>query len=80
LKEALRRLGAAPSMLSGSGAALFGLFPSRTASERAGLAFRKENVVPVSLLSCARYRALWRRALRAHSLGSVWPPQSRYAR
>jgi 4-diphosphocytidyl-2-C-methyl-D-erythritol kinase len=79
LKQQLERLGARPAMLSGSGAALFGLFPDPSQARRAAASFADERVFVVSLVSRARYRALWRRLLRGHIAGKVWPPQSRYA-
>lgn len=79
LKQQLERLGACPAMLSGSGAALFGLFSNPGEARRAAASFTDERVFVVSLVSRARYRALWRRLLRDHIAGKVWPPQSRYA-
>ncbi len=79
LKLQLEKLGARPAMLSGSGSALFGIFRSRPAAQRALRAFPDERVYPISLVSRARYQALWRRRLGAHIAGKVWPPQSRYA-
>jgi 4-diphosphocytidyl-2-C-methyl-D-erythritol kinase len=79
LKRRLLTLGARSAMLSGSGSALFGLFDSRREAERALPAFPRERVFLISVVSRARYRSLWRRALGAHIAGKVWPPQSRYA-
>lgn len=79
LKRRLLTLGASPVLLSGSGCALFGLFAGRAEADRARAAFAKEGVFSISLVSRARYRALWRRWLGAHTVGKVWPPQSRFA-
>jgi 4-diphosphocytidyl-2-C-methyl-D-erythritol kinase len=79
LKRQLERLGAHPAMLSGSGSALFGIFDSRQALERARRSFKKEKVFPISFVSRARYRGMWWRRLEAHTTGKLWPPQSRYA-
>jgi 4-diphosphocytidyl-2-C-methyl-D-erythritol kinase len=82
LKQKLIRAGASPGMLTGSGSALFGLFRDRDAMRRALERFRNENVFPISLVTRAQYRALWRRALKPHAdpERSVWPPRSRYKR
>ena len=64
LKQRLIRAGASPAMMTGSGSALFGLFRDRDGSARArsnGSGMR--TTFPISLVSRARYRALWRRAL-----------------
>jgi 4-diphosphocytidyl-2-C-methyl-D-erythritol kinase len=79
LKRRLERLGANPAMLSGSGSALFGLFAGRDQAERARGSFAQEQVYAISLVSRARYRALWWRRLKPHMAGKVWPPQSRFA-
>ena len=79
LKRRLEKLGASPALLSGSGSALFGLFAGRGEAERAREHFPKEHVIMISLVSRARYRALWWRRLSPHIAGKVWPPQSRYA-
>jgi len=72
------------AMMTGSGSALFGLFPSRESRDRAARSFRKEyansQVYPVTLVSRARYRAHWRRQLAASPESKIWPPQDRYAR
>jgi 4-diphosphocytidyl-2-C-methyl-D-erythritol kinase len=80
LKQRLIRAGASPAMMTGSGSALFGLFRDRERMRRALERFRDEKVFPISLVSRARYRSLWRRALAAHldSERSVWPLRSRY--
>jgi 4-diphosphocytidyl-2-C-methyl-D-erythritol kinase len=80
----LLRLGARPAMMSGSGSALFGMFPSRELRERALDSFRKEfkrdQIHRVTTVSRNRYRALWRRQLGVSSTSSIWPPQDRYAK
>ncbi len=79
LKRQLDRLGANPAMLSGSGAALFGLFAGRREAERAVRSLGKEQVFPVRLVTRRAYRSLWWRALGAHMTERVWPPQSLFA-
>ncbi len=71
-------------MMTGSGSALFGLFPSRELRDRAAEWFRKEfpsyQVHPFTMVSRGRYRALWRRQLEVSPGNRTWPPQDRYAR
>ncbi len=80
LKNRLLRSGARLAMLAGSGAAVYGLFASRQEARRALSAFVGEKVFPITLVSRAGYRALWRRWLAGHIEAAGWPPQSRYAR
>lgn len=84
IKGKLLKLRAWRAMMTGSGSALFGLFPSRELRDRAAGWFRNEfasnQVYPVNLVSRARYRALWRRQLMVSSESNIWPPQDRYAR
>jgi 4-diphosphocytidyl-2-C-methyl-D-erythritol kinase len=79
IKARLGKLGAEPAMLTGSGSALYGLFRTREKLEAALPQFLKERVFPFVFVSRAAYRALWRRRLRAHIEGELWPPQSRDA-
>ena len=78
LKKKLLRAGAAVALMSGSGSALFGLFRTGAEVSRALASLGKENAFRVSLVSRARYRALWWRALEEHIDHRLWPPQSRY--
>jgi 4-diphosphocytidyl-2-C-methyl-D-erythritol kinase len=80
LKQKLLRAGARFAMLTGSGAALFGLFETRQEAKKAASAFEDVAAFPVELISRSRYRSLWWTQLRAHVDGRVWPPPSRYAR
>lgn len=79
IKQKLRRLGARPASLTGSGAALFGMFRSRSESLAAAPAFSRQAAVPVATVSRARYRAMWWRCLGAHLGRKSWPPESRYS-
>jgi 4-diphosphocytidyl-2-C-methyl-D-erythritol kinase len=84
LKRRLVRTGASPVLMSGSGSAIFGLFHGKGAA-REVLGVGKnplagERVFPFSLVSRARYRSLWWRALNEHIDQRTWPPRSRYAR
>ena len=80
IKLHLRKLGANPALMSGSGSAVFGLFPDRAQVRRAIQSFGKERVFPITLISRAKFRAEWRKRLRSHTREKSWPPQSRYAR
>ncbi len=80
LKKKLTRLGARPARMTGSGSALYGFFDAREQLERALPRFRKERVFSISLVSRARYRSMWRRALGSHASQEIWPPRSLYAR
>jgi 4-diphosphocytidyl-2-C-methyl-D-erythritol kinase len=80
LKKGLIRLGAEVAMMTGSGSAVFGLFQSGAAAARALAELGERNAFRVSLVSRARYRTLWHRTLAEHTIGRVWPPQSRYLR
>jgi 4-diphosphocytidyl-2C-methyl-D-erythritol kinase len=79
LHRKLNRLGASPARMTGSGSALFGVFPSREACER-GLAAMgalppKVDVQKIRFSSRVQYRAAWRRALRVHlTEAAAWPP------
>ena len=79
IKLRLRKLGANPALMSGSGSAVFGLFPDRAQVRRAIQSFGKERVFPITLVSRARFRAEWQKRLRSHTREKSWPPQSRYA-
>ncbi|HLK47823.1 MAG TPA: 4-(cytidine 5'-diphospho)-2-C-methyl-D-erythritol kinase [Bryobacteraceae bacterium] len=78
LKRKLQRSGAALALLSGSGSAVFGLFRTSGEVSRALARLKEENAFRVSLVSRARYRRLWWRALEEHIDHRIWPPQSRY--
>ncbi len=86
IKRKLARSGASPAMMSGSGAALFGLFESREAAARAARAFTSDisnpanRVFQVLLIDRRRYRAAWLGQLKDHVLANVWPPRSRYSK
>jgi len=84
IKGKLLKLGARPASMSGSGSALFGMFPSRELRDRAFDSFRKEfdkdKVHRVTTVSRSRYRALWRRQVGVNSDTRLWPPQDRYAK
>jgi 4-diphosphocytidyl-2-C-methyl-D-erythritol kinase len=84
IKGKLLKLGAWRAMMTGSGSALFGLFPGRELRDRAAEWFRKEfssyQVYPFAMVTRSRYQALWRRQLAVSPENRTWPPQDRYAR
>jgi len=84
IKGKLLQLGAQRALMTGSGSALFGLFPSRELRDRAAGWFRGKlpdnQVYPFSMVSRSRYRALWYRQLAVSSESMTWPPQDRYAK
>ncbi len=84
MKGKLLKLGARRAMMTGSGSAVFGLFPSRELRDRAARSFAREfaenQVYPFTMVSRGRYRALWWRQLAVSRDNRTWPPQDRYAR
>ena len=76
----LKKLGAKPVMLSGSGSSVFGIFESRSAREQAAQSFPNQRVESIYLVSRARYQRMWWRSLMGHIEKDEWLPQSRYAR
>ncbi len=59
----LRRLGAQPALMTGSGSAVFGIFASSQEAAEASLSFREGTAFPVRFVSRRQYWRLWRRAL-----------------
>ncbi len=84
IKGKLLKLGAWQAMMTGSGSALFGLFPSRELRDRAAGWFGKElasyQVHPFTMVTRGRYQSLWRRQLEVSPGNRTWPPHDRYAR
>lgn len=83
----LKRSGAHVARLSGSGAALFGVFPNQATLQGALPRFRSEplQVFSSRFLTRAQYRAGWNRALGAHlSRPGIrdfeWPPRTWHTR
>jgi 4-diphosphocytidyl-2-C-methyl-D-erythritol kinase len=79
LKKRLVRAGAVVALMTGSGSALFGLFPDGDGVSRAMGLLGEVQTFPISLVGRARYRAMWRRALKEHTTPGLWPLQSRYS-
>ncbi|MGB9458898.1 MAG: 4-(cytidine 5'-diphospho)-2-C-methyl-D-erythritol kinase [Bryobacteraceae bacterium] len=80
IKRRLLRAGASMALMSGSGSAVFGIFPSSAQASEVFRVFRKEKAFRFSLVSRARYRAMWWRALEEQSSAKVWPPRNRKER
>lgn len=59
----LRRLGANPARMTGSGSAVFGLFASLEEARVASLKFPMSTAFPFSFVPRSRYESGWRRAL-----------------
>jgi 4-diphosphocytidyl-2-C-methyl-D-erythritol kinase len=78
IKKQLCRFGAKPAAMTGSGSAIFGMFPEPGQLERARDLFPGEKVFSISFVSRAQYRSAWKRALKSHVEGALWPPRSRY--
>ncbi|MBA3974403.1 MAG: 4-(cytidine 5'-diphospho)-2-C-methyl-D-erythritol kinase [Candidatus Solibacter sp.] len=76
----LERSGAHVARLSGSGAALFGVFPNQARLQGALPRFRSESLTVFStrMLTRRLYRARWSASLREHAIEGTWPPLSRY--
>ena len=80
IKKGLLRSGATVALMTGSGSALFGLYPDRNRISVALQSLSAPKAFPVSFVTRSRYRRMWFRALEEHLTGRTWPPQSRYAR
>jgi 4-diphosphocytidyl-2-C-methyl-D-erythritol kinase len=78
-RDKLIRLGAHAARLSGSGAALYGVFPDRAKLQGALPRFRTEplQTFRTSLLTRAAYRARMIASLSEHLVNQQWPPRSR---
>jgi 4-diphosphocytidyl-2-C-methyl-D-erythritol kinase len=63
IKKKLRKLGAKPSLMTGSGAAVFGIFANRAAVQRAAPGFPGCGAYPFTFISGRRYREIWRKQL-----------------
>ncbi len=81
-RRKLERLGAQPARLSGSGAALYGVFPDRAKLQGALRQFHTEPLKVFSTTTMTRraYRARLLASLRGNAIESTWPPRSWYER
>jgi len=79
---------AGAARMTGSGSALFALFPSQAERDLAERVLGRDRgfgecrIIPAKLVSRRGYQRLWRKQLAEHTIpGEVlWPPPSRYAR
>ena len=71
----LRRLGAQPALMTGSGSAIFGVFRTDRELKAVARQFPPGTAFPVSFVSRRQYRSLWRRALGPAAAASCfnWP-------
>ena len=76
----LVRSGARPVAMTGSGSSVFGIVSDPARLPQARKAFPGEQVFEISFVSRSQYRSAFRRALKLHTKGDLWPPRSRYAR
>jgi 4-diphosphocytidyl-2-C-methyl-D-erythritol kinase len=84
----LSKSGADAARMTGSGSAVFAIFSSAEACERARTTLTKDRSLhdcemsPARLISQRSYQRLWRRQLREYIdlNNDLWPPRSRYAR
>jgi 4-diphosphocytidyl-2-C-methyl-D-erythritol kinase len=63
IRKKLHKLGARPALMTGSGAAIFGIFDQKETLDRARLAFPDCKAHPFTFVSRSRYRAIWRKQL-----------------
>ncbi|MGA7414546.1 MAG: 4-(cytidine 5'-diphospho)-2-C-methyl-D-erythritol kinase [Bryobacteraceae bacterium] len=66
LVRKLRRLGAKPAQMTGSGSAVFGIFDTAGKAMAARSSFGGSEASAVAFLPRRRYKTLWRRALGAY--------------
>lgn len=64
LRRKLERAGAAPARMTGSGAALFGLFPDAAAAQAASRKLRGVPSLPFTLLGIRPFQSRWNRWLQ----------------
>jgi 4-diphosphocytidyl-2-C-methyl-D-erythritol kinase len=78
LAQQLKRAGASPVRMSGSGSSIFAVFSDAAAETAALKRFKGLRVLPVTFISRRQYQSLWWNSLKRHTLVKVWPPRSRY--
>jgi 4-diphosphocytidyl-2-C-methyl-D-erythritol kinase len=70
----LRRLGARPVQMTGSGSAVFGVFHTPAAAQAAARRFPDGSAFPARFVSRRQYKSLWRRALGSAAGASCFVP------
>jgi len=68
----LKRLGAHPAMMTGSGSALFGFVSSAAQAKEIAQRFPQGRAYPVQFVPRSRYRSLWQRALGGVAAASLF--------
>ncbi len=63
IKNKLQKLGATSALMTGSGAALFGVFPERAILQRAAMGFPGCGAYPFTFIGRRRYQEIWRKQL-----------------
>lgn len=63
IKQKLRKMGARPALMTGSGAAIFGMFDDPSGLASAAARFPGCIVHPFTFISRRRYQAIWRKQL-----------------
>jgi 4-diphosphocytidyl-2-C-methyl-D-erythritol kinase len=72
LARKLRRLGARPALMTGSGSGVFGIFRDMPEATAASKRFAPGTAFPVRFVSRRRYRSLWCRALGSAASASCF--------
>lgn len=67
----LRKFGARPALMTGSGSAIFGIFPNGAAARTAADAFPAGQATPVRFVTRAQYQRRWQKALSLTSPLSI---------
>jgi 4-diphosphocytidyl-2-C-methyl-D-erythritol kinase len=62
-KRKLQRLGAKPVLMTGSGSAIFGVYPSILAARNAASGFPPETAYPVRFVPRRQFARSWRKSL-----------------
>src|SRR5205823_3020083 len=63
IKQKLRKLGAQPALMTGSGAAVFGVFKDRAKLDAAAGKFPDCGIHPFTFVTRRQYQSVWRRQL-----------------
>jgi 4-diphosphocytidyl-2-C-methyl-D-erythritol kinase len=67
----LRQLGAKPALMTGSGSAIFGLFPGAAAASAAAATFPDSQATAVRFVNRTQYHRRWRAALPPHPAAKI---------